>query len=215
MDTAVALEARRLLDRYLIEVVEAFELCPWAASARRRGEILVAIIGDGPHVDAQVKAAVDEVSADETVAIGMVVLAAAPLTPSGLRRLRDRVLEGRRDVAIADFHPEAAVDLTSAARLVPFLRRSPDPMLQVVPHRVLATVKRTVSSVLRADQLAMLAGLAAPVPSMADRVADANRATVVRVGPEVVAAVIDDIRRDRDHTYARLGLGVDSGQEAG
>jgi hypothetical protein len=215
MDTAVALEARRLLDRYLIEVVEAFELCPWAASARRRGEIRVAIVGEGPHVDAQVNAAIDQMSADESVAIGMVVLAAAPLTPSGLRRLRDRVLEGRRDVAIADFHPEAAVDLTSAARLVPFLRRSPDPMLQVVPHRVLASVKRTVPSVMRSDQLAMLAGLQAPAPSIADKVADTNKATVVRVGPDVVAAVIEDIRRDRDHTYARLGRGADPGQEAG
>jgi hypothetical protein len=215
MDTAITLEARRLLDRYLIEVVEAFELCPWAASARRRGEVHVEVVGDGSLIDTAVNAAVDRIAADDRIAIGMVVLAAAPLTPSGLRRLRDRVLIGRRDVAIADFHPEAAVDLTSAARLVPFLRRSPDPMLQVVPHRVLASVKRSAPTVVRADQLAMLAGLVAPAPSLADRVADANRETVERVGPDVVAAVIDDIRRDRDDTYARLGLAADPGQEAG
>ena len=129
MDAALAAEARRLLDRYLIEVVEAYELCPWAASARRRGEIRVEVVAIGDAA-----AAVDRIAGDRAAAIGMVVLAAAAdaIAPPSLRRLRDELLAGRSDVAIADFHPAATADLSSPARLVPFLRRAPDPMLQVV-----------------------------------------------------------------------------------
>ena len=34
-----AAEVRRILERYLVEVVERHALCPWARSARERGEL--------------------------------------------------------------------------------------------------------------------------------------------------------------------------------
>jgi hypothetical protein len=196
MDDAVALEARRLLDRYLIEVVEAFDLCPWAASARRRGEIRVEVVAE-----ADAASAVARIAADAFAAIGMVVFAASPLAPAALRQLRDRLVNPA--VALADFHPDAPLDLMSAARLVPFLRRSPDPMLQVVPHRVLDAVKRVPPAPARAAQAAMLAGQVASSTPVSEQVALHNLATV-RTDPAAIAAVLDDIRRDRDAAYARL-----------
>jgi hypothetical protein len=38
------------------------------------------------------------------------------------------------------------------------------------------------------------------------RLAQANLETVLRVGVEPLAALLDDILRDRDQSYARLGL---------
>jgi len=201
MDDAVALEARRLLDRYLIEVVEAFDLCPWAAAARRRGEIRVEVTDA-----AGAAGAVARIADDGAVAIGMVVLAGSPIAAPALRDLRDALLGVRRDVALADFHPDAPLDLSSAPRLVPFLRRSPDPMLQVVPHRVLDAVKRAPPPAPRGAQAAMLAGTAptAALP-VAELVAATNLATV-RGDPAALSVVIDDILRDRDDAYARLGV---------
>ena len=198
----LAHEARRLLDRYLIEAVEAFGLCPWAASARRRGEVRVEIV-DLDDADA----AVDRIADDHTAAIGMVVFANHDLSVTALRRGRDAQLARRRDVAIADFHPDAVADLSSPARLVPFLRRSPDPMLQVVRHQVLADARRAAAPPDRAVQAAMLAGHAAPAPPpLSDQIARNNLATVV-AGGGALAAVLDYIRRDREATYSRLTRG--------
>ncbi|HEU5024530.1 MAG TPA: hypothetical protein VFV01_06365 [Spirillospora sp.] len=50
-------EVRRLLERYLVEVVEAFELCPWARPARLAGELAVAIAWGEPAEAAWLAAA--------------------------------------------------------------------------------------------------------------------------------------------------------------
>jgi hypothetical protein len=43
--------------------------------------------------------------------------------------------------ALAAFHPDASLDLGNADRLVPFLRRSPDPTIQVVRISALERVR--------------------------------------------------------------------------
>ena len=50
-------EVRRILDRYVVEVVESFHLCPWAKSARLGGEVAVEVLWGEPSVDAWVEAA--------------------------------------------------------------------------------------------------------------------------------------------------------------
>jgi uncharacterized protein YkwD len=130
------------------------------------------------------------------------VLVASAMTVADLRDLRDALGGVRPDVALADFHPDAALDLSSAPRLVPFLRRSPDPMLQVVPHRVLDAVKRAPPPAALATQAAMLAGIApAPAGSVSEQVARANLMTAQR-DAAAMTAVLDDIARDRDDAYA-------------
>ena len=44
-------EVRRLLDRYIVEVVEAYDFCPWAKAARTGGEIAVEVLWGTPTLD--------------------------------------------------------------------------------------------------------------------------------------------------------------------
>jgi hypothetical protein len=195
-------ESERLLWRYLIEVVEPFGLCPWARRARERGEIRVEIVTEV----AEVEAAVAEIAGDPGAALGMAVLAAAPIDPHGLRRLRDRVAAIRRSppVGIADFHPDAAPDLSSAQRAIPWLRRAPDPLLQVVRLDVLASARAAAPPPGLAAQAAILAGHGPPaLASVSDLVATANLATA-RSRTDAIAAAVAAIHADRDRTYAAI-----------
>lgn len=195
-------EARRLLDRYLTEVVERFGLCPWAEPARRKGELRVEIVRNPDEVGD----AVARIAGDARAALGMVVLAASAITPAELRRLRDDAI--RADVAIADFHPDAPGDLASPARLVPLLRRSPDPMLQVVRWSVLEAARRAPPPPDRAAQARLLAGHGpreAAHVRVPDAIARANHDAITAAGLDALAAVLDDLARDRARAYAITG----------
>lgn len=201
LEPALDREARRLLARYQHEVVERFGLCPWAEPARQRGEVAVVVTDDAG-------AALDAFAVDKRAVIGMILLPRFPGDAAALRRLRNELLAGGRGdtLAVADFHPEAALDTGSAARLVPWLRRSPDPMLQAVRHATLAGLRRTTATLPAAEQALVLAGRAAPPRSdPAAQVAADNLATALADG-EAIAAAFDDIARDRAATYAALGL---------
>ena len=201
VDPALERETRRLLTRYQIEVVERFGLCPWAEPARTRGEVLVAVVD--PHAAG---AALDAFLADPRATIGLVVMPRLDGDARTLRRLRDELLAGPRAavLALADFHPDVDRDEATAERLVPWLRRSPDPMLQAVRHETLASFRRTSPTLPPAEQLAVRAGTAAPPrvePSAA--VAAANLARV-RADGVAIAAALDEIARDRAASYAAL-----------
>lgn len=205
MDAALEREARRLLGRYQVEVVERFGLCPWAEPARARGEVRVAI------VDADVAsagAALDAFIGDASAAIGLVVMPMFDGDARALRHLRDELLAGERAhvLALADFHPDADRDDRASERLVPWLRRAPDPLLQAVRHETLASLRRTTTTLAPAAQLAALAGHAPPPrEDPSEAVAAANLATA-RAHGDAIAAALDDIARDRAATYATLGV---------
>ena len=200
-DAELAREAERLLWRYVVEVVERFGLCPWARRARERGEIRVAVL-TGAAVDrAELGRALDAVVA---FPMGMIVLPRARPDPTALRRLRDELLAARPPVGIADFHPDAELDLSAPARAIPGLRRAPDPMLQVVRLDVLAAARAAPPPPGRAGQAAILAGVAAPPPRpVSAQIADDNLDTA-RAEAAALAAAIAAIHADRDATYARL-----------
>ena len=160
MDARTA-EVRRLLDRYLVEVVEAYALCPWAKPARLAGEIAVDVVFGAPDAAAFATAATALLARAET-RVAMVVAPELAVDPAALRAIRDRVAALIPDAGVADFHPHAGLDLASPARLVPFLRRSPDPMLQLVPLAILENVRAAPPVADRAMQAQILGG-AAPV----------------------------------------------------
>ena len=198
-------EVRRILDRYLVEVVEAYDLCPWARSARNGGEVAVEILWGEPAVDAWARAAEAALAHPET-RVAMVVAPETTLSPAELRRVRDRVGARIPGVGVAHFHPDAALDLASPARLVPFLRRSPDPLLQLVPLALLDSVRGAPSAARLVQQVQMLLGTAAPPRGdVADRIAAVNH---TRVSAEVDAIVqcLDQIAADRRAAYARAGI---------
>lgn len=198
-------EVLRILERYLVEVVERYELCPWARAARERGELATAILWGAPSVDAWVAAAA-ELLARPTARVAMVIAPELVCTRAALGAVRDQVAAQLPAAGVAEFSPDAVLDLATPARLVPFLRRSPDPLLQLVPLALLEAVRGAPAAVSRAAQAGMLGGHArAPAPPLGDRIAHANHATVASAAGAISAA-LDDIAADRRRSYARLGI---------
>ena len=202
-------EVRRILERYIVEVVEAHALCPWARAARTGGEIAVEVIFGEP-TDEGWLAAIDSAFAASTTRanlptrVAMIVAPELGLDLAAFRAVRDRIATQRSAYGIAEFHPRAALDLATPARLVPFLRRSPDPLLQVVPLSLLQSVRASALPD-RAQQAQILRGLANPPRDVATQIAVDNHATV-SARHAAIDAILDDIARDRDAAYARLGL---------
>jgi hypothetical protein len=202
-------EVRRLLDRYIVEIVETYDFCPWAKASRTGGEVSVEVLWGTPSVD-DFTAAGNRLLALPTTRVAMIVAPELGATPSELRAIRDRVAARIPSAGIAEFHPDAELDLASPARLVPYLRRSPDPLLQLVPLELLDRVRAYPAVVDLMDQAQMLRGLAEPTRAdVADTLADTNHA---RVGADAtaIAATLDDIAADRRRSYARVGIAINT-----
>jgi hypothetical protein len=186
VDQDVADDARAWAQRY-VEVVERFDLCPWAAPARARGEVWI-----GACDEADVTDALTRFDRTPTAMVGLCVLPRFAGDLADLRRLRNELCNsplGAR-IALAEFHPDAPLDAASPGRLVPFLRRSPDPMLQAVRHETLSTLRRGGTTLASADQLALMTGKhVAPPRDVAEDVADANYARMQRDGLALSAAL--------------------------
>lgn len=202
-------EVRRLLDRYIVEIVETYELCPWARPARTGDELAVDVLWGQPALDAWIGAA-EQLLARPQTRVAMVVAPELTASASELRAIRDQVAPRLPRAGVADFHPDAALDLASPARLVPYLRRSPDPLLQLVPLALLNSVRGAPPAVGRTAQAQILGGLAsAPRGDVADTIAAVNH---TRVSAEVIAieAALDDIAADRRRSYARVGIAINT-----
>jgi len=215
-DNELRREALRVYRRYMVEVVEAFKLCPWAAAARRDG-----------HVVEHVILAENQANPRESLAL-LASLAPASETEIALfiypdleldrlaferfvRTLREldaaRYPLGEIPFATAAFHPSARADVSEPERLIPFLRRTPDPTIQVVRRTALDRVRGGAEEGTSFFDLASLG--TAPLPqrepvSLRQRIAQANLATVLERGVDALEAVFEDIQKDRDRSYERL-----------
>src|SRR5439155_23669106 len=95
----------------------------------------------------------------------------------------------------------------SPSSLVPFLRRSPDPSLQLVQLDMLEDARGRGHGKFVFDY--STAGLEelrrrTQAPSVPARIAQDNRDTFEHTGAAAFEAILGDIRADRDRTYARL-----------
>ena len=198
-------EVRRILDRYLVEVVEAYELCPWAKAARLAGEITVDIVWGAPSIDAWVDAGVIALARPSTK-VAMIVAPELAIDREALRVVRDEVAARIPTAGVAHFHPEAELDLASPPRLVPFVRRALDPLLQLVPLAILDAVRSPPPAADRAQQAQILGGRASPPrEDVASRIARANH-TTVSAHHAAIIATLDAIADDRRAAYARAGI---------
>jgi hypothetical protein len=210
-------ETLRLNRRYLREVVERFALCPWAERSRRDGNVAECVFQQettddfAPSLDRLTELA-------ERLEIEVALFIYPCLTLGRLefehfaRELRvldhDRHEVGRVPFALAVFHPDATPHLDDAERLIPFLRRSPYPTLQVVRTSALDRVRGSEpeGTAFLDLELLGLPSMSAPTPlSLRERIARHNLATVEREGVSTLEGVIRAILRDRDETAARLG----------
>ncbi len=195
----------RVFERYLVEVVERYDLCPWARGTRQGGELAVDVVWGTPTLDEWVAAA-EALLALEHTRVAMVIAPELTITPVDLHTVRGAVALRIPTVGVAEFHPDATLDLATPARLVPFVRRSPDPLLQLVPLTILDQVRSGSPSACLAQQAKILGGLAPPPrPEVAERIASANHA-VIRDRHEEMASTLAAISADRARSYAELGI---------
>lgn len=193
MDSAALVsEALRLNARYLEEVVLGWGLCPWAEAALRGGQVSRTVALEEEPALEPVLAFIDALVAEPATAIGLVIFPRADGSAREFDSFAERVRRADRarrrsepgppPFFVAAFHPLGAGDFTSAPEMVSFVRRSPDPMLQLVRSALVARLGSEVS----AD------------------VGRWNFAHVTSKGAPVLDALLRDIRRDRDASYSAL-----------
>ena len=193
-------EVRRILDRYLVEVVEAYDLCPWAKSARLAGEVSVEIVWGTPSLDAW-EAAARAALGKSTTRVAMIVAPELAIEREAFSTVRDAIAARISTAGVADFHPSAPLDLASPSRLVPFVRRAPDPLLQLVPLAILDEIRSAPPLAGALHQAQILAGHAPPPrEDVAARIARTNHATVT-ANTARITEILDDIARDRAAAY--------------
>lgn len=215
-DDELRSEALRVYRRYMLEVVEGFTLCPWAAAARRDGHVFEQVFLAENQADPQQSLQLlDRLSGQHRIDIALFIYPDLELDRLGfesfVRTLRERDTAryevGEVPFAMAAFHPDARADLKEPERLIPFLRRTPDPTIQVVRRSALDRVRGNSQEGTSFFDLADLGTLPLPQKeplSLRQRIAQANLDTALEVGVSTLEALFQDIRRDRDESYARL-----------
>lgn len=217
-DDELIREALRVYERYATEIVEALDICPWATRARETGKVATRVVLEaGDPAEAALDVVLD-VANDTRLEVGLVIFPRFAIDRRGfdafVAALRTRDAErwpnGPAPLVMAPFHPEADPNTETPYRLVPFLRRTPDPTIQLVRHSVLAALRKPGESgtdyvdITKVDLKALLA--MKKRPPLHERVAANNLETIVREGVDAVRARLDDILADRDASYARLGI---------
>jgi len=203
---ALERESLRLCERYVTEVVLAFGLCPWAEGVLRGGTLARRVLLDARPTPAEVLPIIDawagqgdDRSGVEAgfVEVGFVIVP----RHAGGRGAFDSFAEAvrradraRRPVGaaapfmIAVFHPQGLEQFTGPHQLVSFLRRSPDPLLQLV----------------RADRLDKVKSGPGDV---SQQIAERNHAAMTDAEAARFNAIVRSIHDDRARTYQRLSPG--------
>ena len=143
---------------------------------------------------------IDEIAAEAATSIGFLIFPRVTLDEAAWGAFAERVRRsdrarrppGRRaavpDSGVSPRDPSpgpAPREAATPAALVSYLRRTPDPMLQLV-------------------RASLLEGLSRGARDLSGEIARANFTTVGARTPAALDALGRDIRRDRDAAYARL-----------
>lgn len=188
-------------DRYLREFVEALRLCPYAKRCREEGKLHRRVLRD--RSGALPAIAAIEALPEDSVEVALLIfpdepaegVAAARAFESFCAELRPRV----HSFFCVAFHPALPRDLQDAHRAVQFIRRSPDPTIQLVRASLLSSVRGGEGQGSRyldpaALSLEQLLALHSPA-SLSDRIAEANLETLRREGPDRLEKLLAGLRR--------------------
>lgn len=218
-DRALEREALRVYRRYVVEIVERFGLCPWAERARidRRTHERI-LLEDDPDRLEQSLEQIRNWGDDPSCEVGLLIYPRLMLDRFSFERYVGRLREkdasrhpagAPAPFAMATFHPDAPPDTASGERLIPFLRRTPDPTIQLVRFELLEQLKARRpqgTEFLDLGKLNLMAlESAQPELGLRERIAQQNLATVEGHGLSRFNALLDEIVRDRAESYARLG----------
>ena len=128
-------------DRFLVEIVEGWSLCPYARATRLSEQLGREVLLDAPSpAEVAVRASSYEHHAAQ------IVLLILPDFVGDARAFERYADECRKlapaAFAIAPFHPQTAFHSDTPSRLVGLFRRAPDPTLQLVRFSALDAVRR-------------------------------------------------------------------------
>jgi hypothetical protein len=187
-------------DRYVREFVETLQMCPYARRCREEGKLHRRVLLPGDDA----LEAVREIEAMpvESVEVALLIFPEGHPEPRGFEEfvsgLRQAVSGAFYCVA---FHPLFPRDLDDEHRAVPFIRRSPDPTMQMVRASVLRAVRGNNDSERYIDisrlSTAEILALEAPVP-VSDRIAKMNLQTLQSEGADRVEALLSGLRPGSD-----------------
>lgn len=184
-------------DRYLLEFVESLNLCPFAKGCRETGRLHREVFPHtAPNATAVLEAAERlEARPDGEVEVALflfpsLVIEARPWERfvSEVRNQQARNRKRPVDFFMVAFHPELPMDLGNADRAVSFLRRTPDPTIQLVSARATDRAR---------------AGARDDPRELSRIIAEAGFAAVLERGPDAVSALLASIRADRPHPAIR------------
>ena len=198
MDAAAAALERN--DRYIRDFVEALHICPYAKTCRQAGKLVRRVVlakEAAPEVMREVEAMPDD-------AVVVALLIFPGVRADGVESARE--FEGfcaslrpalMKFYCVA-FHPDLPRDLSDAHRAVQFIRRSPDPTIQMVRASVLKAVRGANDGgtrVIDPSKLSLeeLMTISSPL-SLADRIAEANLETLHREDPARIEQLLAEIR---------------------
>lgn len=220
---ALRAEALRIHLRYSVEVIEALGFCPWAHAARVAGRVRTIVVFGNPNdtpetFHGQILREIEAIEDDQSIEVGLLVFPELILSRLAFQHLAARVradyaaarARSQQSFALADFHPDAEPDLAAPERLVPFIRKSPDPTFQLIRHAALDAT-RLGSTGSRFVDTSMLSALEIGaklehIEPLHARLARANLQAVQQLGVAQVQALLAEISRDRDESYTRLGV---------
>ena len=185
--------------RYLREFVEALGLCPYAKRCREEGKLHRRVLF-GRN---QALPAIAEVEAlpEDMVEVALLIFVGEPGEGAAAARAFESFCADLRPhlksfYGVA-FHPALPRDLLDAHRAVQFIRRSPDPTLQLVRISTLTSLRKDTAGSRYVDparlSLEELLALQTPL-SLSDRIAEANLKTLRREGPDRLEQLLEDLR---------------------
>jgi hypothetical protein len=203
-------ETVRLYRRYEVEIVGSHALCPWAGPVRRDGRISeTVLIQEGLEVEPSLEA-IDAL--DRHVDLALLIYPRLGVERAAFDQFAARVRDaevarrslGAAPFVFAVFHPEASPQLGDPERLIPFLRRTPDPTLQLLRSTTLDQARGTAAQGTQFVDVRDVGSLVPQPVSLRERIAKTNLETTLRVGVDRLAEKLEDIIRDREATHRAL-----------
>jgi hypothetical protein len=199
-------EAIRLHQRYQREVVERFDLCPWAEAARTADRSAFHVVLEPGYPPDRLAPLLARWSAERRIDIGFILWPPWAGDREDFERYAESLVKASRGVFLtASFFPGAC------RGTVQMLRQTPDPTIQLVRTSRLARLRAKEPShyadIFEIPSSALLGH--ASCPKQRPSVFEHNAAVVEREGREAIQSILHDIRADRDKTYASLWASLD------
>jgi len=200
---ALRREALRLHQRYHRELIERFSVCPWARPARADGRTRAHVVTEASCSLEEPASVLAAWAADETVDVAFVIAPRFALGMDAFSSWAASIGELHKHVFLtAPFYP----GVPDSAGSIHFLRQAPDPTVQLVRRARLEEIRAQdpphYTDVFNLD-LRQLQADKAP-RTVAASVLAHNERMIEREGRAEIQRILDDIREDRNRTYAAI-----------